>query len=249
MILFPAIDLKDGKCVRLQQGDMKRVTLYNDDPLDQAKMFEEQGFKWLHIVDLDGAVEGNQKNGGVIREIVQKTNMSVQIGGGIRSMNQIEEWMKYGVTRVILGTAATNNPNLVREASIFFRGMVAVGIDVKDGLVAVDGWTKKSTITAIELAQRFEAVGVNAIIYTDIKRDGMLKGINWETTLELAHSVNIPVIASGGLAGMDDIIYMTKPEARILEGAICGRALYDGKINPQDAINMLRNTHTSGKTK
>lgn len=240
MILFPAIDLKDGQCVRLKLGDMDEATLYNTDPADQAQAFEKQGFSWLHVVDLNGAFAGKSVNGAAVKAIIDATSNPVQLGGGIRSMDHIEAWLERGVARVILGTVAVRDPDLVREACRRFAGRIAVGIDARGGRVAVEGWAEASELDVLELARQFEGAGVAAIIYTDIDRDGVLSGINWEATLTLADAVTIPVIASGGLASMADIVRMTMPDAARLEGAISGRALYDGRIDPQEALQLLR---------
>ncbi len=240
MILFPAIDLKDGQCVRLKLGDMQQATVFNDDPAAQARSFEDQGFEYLHVVDLNGAFAGRSVNGDAVQAILDAVSFPVQLGGGIRSIAHIEEWLDRGLARVILGTIAVRDPALVREAARLFPGQVAVGIDARGGKVAVEGWAETSELTAIELGQRFEGAGVAAIIYTDIDRDGVLKGINWPSTLELAEAVSIPVIASGGLASMDDIRTMTEPRYQILEGAISGRALYDGRIDSREAIALLK---------
>ncbi len=239
MILFPAIDLKQGECVRLKLGDMDQATVYNKDPAAQARLFEEQGFQYLHMVDLDGAFAGESRNGEAVEAILGTINIPVQLGGGIRRLDQIEAWLEKGLARVILGTIAVRNPDLVREASKKFPGRVAVGIDAKGGNVAVEGWAETSELTAVELARQFEDAGVAAVIYTDIDRDGILTGINWRSTLELAMAVDIPVIASGGLASMDDISQMTNPKYAILEGAISGRALYDGRIDGVAALAVL----------
>ncbi|WP_427025024.1 1-(5-phosphoribosyl)-5-[(5-phosphoribosylamino)methylideneamino]imidazole-4-carboxamide isomerase [Aureimonas ureilytica] len=240
-ILFPAIDLKDGECVRLKLGLMEEATVYNADPADQAEAFRAQGFTHLHVVDLNGAFEGRAVNAGAVDAILGAvgTDMKVQLGGGIRRMEDIERWLDKGLSRVILGTVAVRDPDLVREAARRFPGRVAVGIDAKGGYVAVEGWAESSTLTAIDLARRFEDVGVSAIIYTDIDRDGILAGINWDSTIELARAVGIPVIASGGLASMEDIERLAGPDAAILEGAISGRALYDGRIDPTEALARL----------
>lgn len=240
MILFPAIDLKDGQCVRLKLGDMDQATVFNDDPAAQAKSFEDQGFEYLHVVDLNGAFAGKSINGDAVQAILDAVSFPVQLGGGIRTIGHIEDWLGRGLSRVILGTVAVRDPALVREAARLFPGQVAVGIDARGGKVAVEGWAETSELTAIELGQRFEGAGVAAIIYTDIDRDGVLKGINWPSTLELAEAVSIPVIASGGLASMDDIRTMTEPRYQILEGAISGRALYDGRIDSREAIALLK---------
>lgn len=240
MILFPAIDLKDGQCVRLKLGDMEQATVYNEDPAAQAKSFEDQGFEWLHVVDLNGAFAGQSVNGAAVESILKATKNPVQLGGGIRTLDHIENWLAKGLSRVILGTVAVRDPALVVEACRTFPGKVAVGIDAKGGKVAVEGWAEASTLGVVELARKFEGAGVAAIIYTDIDRDGVLAGINWESTLQLAEAVSIPVIASGGLASIADIVRMTMPDARKLEGAISGRALYDGRINPREALAVLR---------
>lgn len=240
MILFPAIDLKDGQCVRLKLGDMAQATVFNDDPAAQAKRFEEQGFEWLHLVDLNGAFEGKPVNGAAVEAILAGVKMPVQLGGGIRSLAHIENWLAKGIRRVILGTVALRDPALVREACRLFPGRVAVGIDAKGGRVAVEGWAETSDLTAVDLARRFADVGISAIIFTDIDRDGVLKGLNIESTLELARSVPIPVIASGGLASMEDINRLLQPDCRILEGAISGRALYDGRIDVSLALSLFR---------
>lgn len=240
MILFPAIDLKNGECVRLKLGEMSEATVYNTDPAAQARSFEDQGFEWLHVVDLDGAFAGTSVNGAAVEAILKATKNPVQLGGGIRSLGHIETWLDKGLARVILGTIAVRDPELVKEACKAFPGRVAVGIDARGGRVAVEGWAETSDLTAVDLAKRFEGAGVSAIIYTDIDRDGVLTGINWESTIGLANAVSIPVIASGGLASMDDIKRMVQPDAAVLEGAISGRALYDGRINPTEALAVLR---------
>jgi phosphoribosylformimino-5-aminoimidazole carboxamide ribotide isomerase len=240
-ILFPAIDLKDGECVRLKLGLMEEATVYNADPAAQALAFRHQGFTHLHVVDLNGAFEGRAVNAEAVDAILSAVGgeMKVQLGGGIRRMEDIERWLDKGLSRVILGTVAVRDPDLVREAARRFPGKVAVGIDAKGGYVAVEGWAESSTLTAIDLARRFEDAGVSAVIYTDIDRDGILAGINWASTIELAQAVGIPVIASGGLASMADIDRLASPEAAILEGAITGRALYDGRIDPAEALGRL----------
>ena len=239
MILFPAIDLKDGECVRLKLGDMNEATVYNTDPGAQALSFEEQGFKWLHVVDLNGAFAGESVNGSAVEAILKATKNPVQLGGGIRTLADIEAWISKGLSRVILGTVAVRDPDLVKQACKEFPGKVAVGIDAKGGKVAVEGWAEASELGVIEMAKQFEGAGVSAIIYTDIDRDGILTGINWSSTIELANAVAIPVIASGGLASLDDIHRMTECDAAILEGAITGRALYDGRIDAAQALNIL----------
>lgn len=240
MILFPAIDLKNGQCVRLEQGDMARATVFNLDPAAQARDFEKQGFEYLHVVDLDGAFAGKPVNAQAVEEMLKVIKMPVQLGGGIRDLKTVEAWLAKGITRVIIGTAAVRDPALVKEAAKKFPGKVAVGLDARDGRVAVEGWAETSTVTALEIAQRFEDAGVAAIIFTDIARDGLLKGINWDATIALADSISIPVIASGGLASIDDIKAMLEPRAAKLEGAISGRALYDGRIDPAAALKLIK---------
>jgi phosphoribosylformimino-5-aminoimidazole carboxamide ribotide isomerase len=240
MILFPAIDLKNGQCVRLKLGDMEQATVFNDNPAAQAKNFEDQGFEWLHLVDLNGAFEGRPVNGKAVEEILQAISIPVQLGGGIRDLATIEHWLSRGITRVILGTIALRNPDIVREACKEFPGEIVVGIDAKAGHVAVEGWGESSTLTAIELGKRFEDVGVTAIVFTDIDRDGVLKGINFEKTLALANSVNIPVIASGGLASIKDVERLLEPDCAILEGVISGRAIYDGRLDSKAALKLIR---------
>ena len=240
MILFPAIDLKDGQCVRLELGDMDKATVFNDDAGAQAAAFEAQGFEWLHIVDLNGAFEGKPVNAGAVDDILGAIAIPAQLGGGIRDLATIEMWLSKGLRRVILGTVAVRNPDLVREACRQFPGHVAVGIDAKGGKVAVEGWAETSELTAVDLAKQFEDAGVSAIIFTDIDRDGVLKGINIDSTLDLANAVSTPVIASGGLASMADIHRMLQPDCAKLEGAISGRALYDGRLDPAEAIAAIR---------
>ncbi len=239
MILFPAIDLKDGQCVRLKLGDMEQVTVFNDDPAAQARAFERAGFEWLHLVDLNGAFAGKPVNADAVEAILGAVDIPAQLGGGIRDMATIEGWLERGIRRVILGTVAVRDPGLVREACRAFPGRVAIGIDARGGKVAVEGWAETSELSAIDLARRFEDAGAAAIIYTDIDRDGVLKGLNIESTLELARAVDIPVIASGGLASMDDIRRLTEPDCAMLEGAISGRALYDGRVDWGEALALL----------
>lgn len=239
MILFPAIDLKEGRCVRLKQGDMAQATVFNDDPAAQAAAFEAQGFAWLHVVDLDGAFAGKPMNAAAVEAILARVAFPVQLGGGIRDMKTVAGWLEKGIARVIIGTAAVRDPGFVREAAKAFPGRVAVGIDARDGYVAVEGWAETSSLAAADLGRRFEDAGVAAIIYTDIARDGMLQGINWDGTIALAQAVSIPVIASGGLASLADIERLCAPDAAILEGAITGRALYDGRIDAGEALKRL----------
>jgi phosphoribosylformimino-5-aminoimidazole carboxamide ribotide isomerase len=242
MILFPAIDLKNGQCVRLVKGAMDQATVYNESPAAQARAFRDIGFPWLHVVDLDGAVAGEARNSEAVGAILGAVGdtMRVQVGGGIRDRAAIDRWLEKGVARVILGTAALRNPGLVREAARACPGQVAVGIDARGGMVAVEGWVETSDMAALDLARLFEDAGVAAIVYTDIDRDGVLAGINWEATIGLAEAIAIPVIASGGLASMDDIARMIQPDARKLEGAISGRAIYDGRIDPAEALALLK---------
>lgn len=240
MILFPAIDLKDGACVRLERGDMDKATIFSTNPAEQAKSFENQGFEYLHLVDLNGAFVGESINSASVGQILKTISMPVQLGGGIRDLNAIEAWLDKGISRVILGTVAVKDPDLVIKACRIFEGQVAVSIDARDGYVAVEGWAEISNIKATELAKKFEDVGVSAIIYTDISRDGLLKGINLDATFKMAKAVHMPVIASGGLASMDDIKALCTPEAAILEGVISGRALYDGCIDIAQALKLLK---------
>ena len=240
MILFPAIDLKGGDVVRLKLGDMAQATVFSSDPAAQAQSFEELGFEYLHVVDLDGAFAGESRNGDAVEAILRRVRMPVQLGGGIRNMAHIEAWLAKGLSRVILGTVALRDADLVKAAARRFPGQIAVGMDARGGKVAVEGWAETSELDAIELAKRFEGAGVAAIIYTDIDRDGVLAGINWDGTLRLARATTIPVIASGGLASMDDIERLSRPECQILEGAISGRALYDGRIDPRAALAWLK---------
>ena len=241
MILFPAIDLKDGACVRLKLGLMDEATVYNADPAGQARAFRDVGFAHLHVVDLNGAFAGRAMNEPAVDAILAAvgSNMKVQLGGGIRTMADIERWLAKGLSRVILGTVAVRDPDLVRQAAARFPGQIAVGIDAKGGKVAVEGWAETSELTAIDLAGRFEDAGVAAIVYTDIDRDGILSGINWESTIELAEAVSIPVIASGGLASIADVVRLKMPDAARLEGAISGRALYDGRLDAAEALQVL----------
>ena len=240
MILFPAIDLKGGQCVRLKLGDMAQATVFNDDPGAQARAFQDQGFEWLHVVDLDGAFAGESRNGEAVDSILASTTNPVQLGGGIRTMEQIDAWLEKGIRRVILGTVAVRDPDLVKAACKAHPGRIAVGIDAKGGKVAVEGWAETSELTAVDLAKQFEDAGVSAIIYTDIDRDGVLKGLNIPSTLELAEAVSIPVIASGGLASIEDVKRLLEPDCARLEGAISGRALYDGRLDPAEAQALIK---------
>jgi phosphoribosylformimino-5-aminoimidazole carboxamide ribotide isomerase len=240
MILYPAIDLKEGRCVRLRQGDMAQATVVGEDPAAQAREFADSDFAWLHIVDLDGAFAGRPANREAVEAILKAVPLPLQLGGGIRDLGTVEAWLGRGVRRVILGTAAVRDPDFVRAAAKAFPERVAVGIDARDGKVAVEGWAKTSELAAAELARRFEDSGVAAIIYTDIARDGMLAGLNFEATLALAAGIGIPVIASGGLASMADIETLAEPRCAGLGGAIVGRALYDGRIDAKRALALLR---------
>lgn len=238
MIIFPAIDLKDGNCVRLEKGEMNRATVFNDDPAAQAMKFESHGFKWIHIVDLNGAFEGKPVNIGPVKEILSAVKVPLQLGGGIRDISTIEHWLDAGVTRVILGTAALRNPGIVIEACNEFPGKIVVGVDGKGGKVAVEGWAETSEVSVIDLAKKFEDAGVAAILYTDVARDGMLGGVDLSGTKILAQSVNIPVIASGGVAGMEDIKAVKALEEYGVCGVVAGRAIYDGRIDIEQALKI-----------
>jgi phosphoribosylformimino-5-aminoimidazole carboxamide ribotide isomerase len=240
VILFPAIDLKEGRCVRLVRGDMAQATIFNDDPAAQARAFEETGFSHLHVVDLDGAFAGKPMNAAAVEAILRRVRIPAQLGGGIRDMKTVEGWLARGAARVIIGTAAVRDPDFVREAARRHPGKIAVGIDAKDGRVAVEGWAQISSMTAEELGRRFEDAGVAAIVYTDIARDGVLKGLNIPMTIALAQAVSIPVIASGGLASIGDIERLLEPDCARLAGAITGRALYDGRIDAAEALALIR---------
>jgi phosphoribosylformimino-5-aminoimidazole carboxamide ribotide isomerase len=245
MILYPAIDLKDGQAVRLEQGDMARATVFNRDPADQARRFADAGFNWLHVVDLNGAFAGRSENSAAVESILAATGLKVQLGGGIRDMAGIEAWLARGLARVILGTVAVNDPELVKRAARTWPGQVAVGIDARGGQVAVRGWAETTTVSATDLARRFEDAGVAAIIYTDIDRDGLLKGLNIGATLALANAVSIPVIASGGLASLADVERLLEPDCRKIAGAIAGRALYDGRLDAAAALKLIRARHAA----
>jgi phosphoribosylformimino-5-aminoimidazole carboxamide ribotide isomerase len=239
MILFPAIDLKDGQCVRLLKGDMGAATVFNDDPAAQAAAFAAQGFEWLHIVDLNGAFAGRPVNGAAVRAILAASRLPAQLGGGIRDLATIEMWLEAGIARVILGTVAVRDPALVRQACKRFAGRIAVAIDARGGRVAVEGWAEQSELSAPKLARRFADAGVAALIYTDIDRDGGLEGLNIASTLTLARATAIPVIASGGLASLADIARLLEPDCAILAGAISGRALYDGRLDAGEALALV----------
>ena len=240
MILFPAIDLKDGRCVRLKRGEMESATIFNDDPAAQARAFESAGFEWLHCVDLNGAFEGRSINGDAIAAIRKAIKLPIQLGGGIRDRGAIDAWLDVGITRIIMGTAALRDPQLVKDSARAHPGKIAVGIDAKDGKVAVQGWAEASEIEVVELARRFEDAGVASIIFTDIARDGMLGGVNVAATAALANSVRIPIIASGGVSGMSDIEALVAAPSRNILGVVIGRALYDGRIDSTAALQRAR---------
>jgi phosphoribosylformimino-5-aminoimidazole carboxamide ribotide isomerase len=245
MILFPAIDLKNGQCVRLEQGDMARATVFSLDPSAQAQAFAAQGFEYLHVVDLDGAFAGKPMNAHAVEAMLKAVTMPVQLGGGIRDLNTVEAWLAKGVARVIIGTAAVRDPELVKGAAKKFPGRVAVGLDARDGKVAVEGWAESSEVTALEIAGRFEDAGVAAIIFTDIARDGLLRGLNLDATIALAERISIPVIASGGFASIEDVRALLAPRAKKLAGAIAGRALYDGRLDSAAALALIRNARAA----
>ncbi len=239
MILFPAIDLKDGACVRLYKGDMAQATVFNTDPGDQAHRFASAGCHWIHVVDLNGAFAGKPVNRQAVEAILRAVDVPVQLGGGIRSLAMIEDWLAAGVTRVILGTVAVRDPDLVRQACRRFPGKVAVGIDARDGMVAVEGWAETSTLTATDLAIRFRDAGVAAVIYTDIDRDGTLEGVNVPATAALARDSGLPVIASGGIGALADLEALLPHAADGVIGAITGRALYDGRVDLAAALRLF----------
>jgi phosphoribosylformimino-5-aminoimidazole carboxamide ribotide isomerase len=241
LTIYPAIDLKDGACVRLRRGEMDDATVYSQDPAAQARAWQQSGFRWLHVVDLNGAFAGRSVNGDAVAAILASASIPVQLGGGIRDMQAIERWLAAGITRVILGSAAARNPALVREACRGHPGRIVVGIDARDGFVAVEGWAETSELRATELALRFEDAGAAAIVYTDIGRDGMLAGLNLEQTVELARLVSTPVIASGGVGGPGDLAALKRAaqDAGVaIEGVIVGRALYDGRVKPEEALAL-----------
>ncbi len=238
MILYPAIDIKDGKAVRLHQGDMEQQTIYNDDPAAQALDWARAGFSWIHLVDLNGAVEGKPVNADIVQSILKTIDLPVQLGGGIRSLEQIEYWLSEGINRVILGTLALKNPDIVLEACRLFPEQIVVGIDARSGMVAVEGWVEESDMPATDLAARFEEAGVTAIIYTDIDRDGTGQGLNMEETITLAKNTSIPVIASGGLGSIEDVRAVRAAGEHGVSGAILGKALYDGRITAAEALSL-----------
>jgi len=245
VILFPAIDLKEGLAVRLEQGDMARATVFHRDPASQARAFEQQGFEYLHIVDLDGAFAGKPMNAAAVDRILETVSIPVQLGGGVRNTATVESWLDKGVTRVVIGTAAVRDPPFVKQAARDYPGRVTVGLDARDGKVAVEGWAETSELSALEIARRFEDAGVAAIVYTDIARDGMLQGLNLDATVALADTISIPVIASGGLASIEDIKALLEPRAKILAGAIAGRALDDGRLDAAEALKLIRAARTA----
>jgi len=239
MILFPAIDLKDGLCVRLRQGLMSEATIFNDDPAAQAKSFQRAGFKWLHCVDLNGAFAGRSANGDAIRAIRAAVDLPIQLGGGLRDMAAVEGWIEAGITRVVLGTAALTNPALVKQAAKRFPGKIVVGADAKGGKIATEGWATVSDLTPADLGRRFEDAGVAAILFTDVDGDGLLKGVNVLATAALARALRIPVIASGGVGGIEDIEALLAAEEANIEGVVIGRALYDGRIDAAAALRLV----------
>ena len=245
MILFPAIDLKNGEAVRLRQGDMTRATVFNRDPAAQARAFEKQGFEYLHVVDLDGAFAGKPMNAAAVERILTTVKIPVQLGGGIRDRATIDAWLDRGIARVIIGTAAVRDPALAKDAAHAHAGRIAVGLDARDGKIAVEGWAKTSSLEAADIARRFEDAGVAAIVYTDVNRDGMLEGLNLDATIALADKISVPVIASGGLASMADVRALITPRAQKLAGAIAGRALYDGRLDAAAALALLRDAQAT----
>ena len=236
MILFPAIDLKDGRCVRLERGEMESATVFNDDPAAQAHAFAEAGFEWLHCIDLNGAFEGRSANAEAIQAIRAAVKLPIQLGGGIRDMKGVETWLGAGITRVILGTVALTNPALVKEAARAFPGRIVVGADARGGRIATQGWSETTELTPTELGERFEDAGVAAILFTDVDRDGLLRGVNVAATAALARAVSIPVIASGGVSGMADIEALLAAKEPNIAGLVIGRALYDGRIDAKAAL-------------
>lgn len=239
MIFYPAIDLKDGRCVRLVRGEMDTATVFSDDPARQAEAFAAAGCHWLHIVDLDGAFAGRPVNTAAVEAIVAATKLRVQLGGGIRDLGTVARWLDKGVERVVLGTAAVNDPGFVKTALRSFPGRVAIGIDARSGWVAVEGWADVTEVTALQVALRFERDAPAAIVYTDISRDGTLEGPNIEATLTLARATSTPVIASGGISSMEDLLALKSSGEGLLDGAICGRAIYEGRVDPAGAVALL----------
>ncbi|MGA6979123.1 MAG: 1-(5-phosphoribosyl)-5-[(5-phosphoribosylamino)methylideneamino]imidazole-4-carboxamide isomerase [Pseudolabrys sp.] len=245
VILFPAIDLKEGLAVRLEQGDMARATIFHRDPAAQARAFEQQGFEYLHIVDLDGAFAGMPMNAAAVDRILETVGIPVQLGGGVRDTATVENWLEKGIDRIVIGTAAVRDPPFVKQAARDYPGRIAVGLDARDGKVAVEGWAETSELSVLDIARRFEDVGVSAIVYTDIARDGMLQGLNLDATVALAEAIRIPIIASGGLASIEDIKELLSPRAGKLAGAIAGRALYDGRLDAAEALKLIRSARAS----
>ncbi|MFZ1181861.1 MAG: 1-(5-phosphoribosyl)-5-[(5-phosphoribosylamino)methylideneamino]imidazole-4-carboxamide isomerase [Pseudolabrys sp.] len=245
VILFPAIDLKEGLAVRLEQGDMARATIFHRDPAAQARAFEQQGFEYLHIVDLDGAFAGMPMNAAAVDRILETVGIPVQLGGGVRDTATVENWLEKGIDRIIIGTAAVRDPPFVKQAARDYPGRIAVGLDARDGKVAVEGWAETSELSVLDIARRFEDVGVSAIVYTDIARDGMLQGLNLDATVALAEAIRIPIIASGGLASIEEIKELLSPRAGKLAGAIAGRALYDGRLDAAEALKLIRSARAS----
>ncbi|MGB9259267.1 MAG: 1-(5-phosphoribosyl)-5-[(5-phosphoribosylamino)methylideneamino]imidazole-4-carboxamide isomerase [Pseudolabrys sp.] len=245
VILFPAIDLKEGLAVRLEQGDMARATIFHRDPAAQARAFEQQGFEYLHIVDLDGAFAGMPMNAAAVDRILETVGIPVQLGGGVRDTATVENWLEKGIDRIIIGTAAVRDPPFVKQAARDYPGRIAVGLDARDGKVAVEGWAETSELSVLDIARRFEDVGVSAIVYTDIARDGMLQGLNLDATVALAEAIRIPIIASGGLASIEEIKELLSPRAGKLAGAIAGRALYDWRLDAAEALKLIRSARAS----
>ncbi|HET7019260.1 MAG TPA: 1-(5-phosphoribosyl)-5-[(5-phosphoribosylamino)methylideneamino]imidazole-4-carboxamide isomerase [Xanthobacteraceae bacterium] len=245
MILYPAIDIKDGACVRLEQGDMGRATVFHDDPAAQARAFAALGFKYLHVVDLDAAFAGEPVNVAAVERIIEAAKTPLQLGGGIRTIASIERWLDRGVSRVVIGTAAVREPALVTEAARLYPGRVAVALDAREGKVAVAGWAETSELSVFDVARRFEDAGIAALVYTDVARDGMLAGLNLDAAIALAAAVSIPVIVSGGLASIADVAALLEPRARKLAGAIAGRALYDGRLDPAEALRLIGSARAS----
>ena len=242
MILFPAIDLKEGVCVRLVRGEMASATVFNRDPAAQARHFADAGFSWLHVVDLDGAVAGRSVNGAAVTAIRNAVDLPIQLGGGVRDRAAIEHWLALGIDRLVLGTATLRNPELVRRAAADYPGRIVVGIDARDGRVAIEGWAETTELAVVELARRFEDCGVAAIVYTDIARDGALVGVDASAIAAVAQQIRMPLIASGGVSSLDDIVALKAREVDGIAGIICGRALYDGRIHPASALRVLSET-------
>lgn len=240
MIIYPAIDLKDGMCVRLLRGDMERATIFNADPAQQAREFQDAGFQWLHLVDLNGAMEGRSVNTDAVLSVIKAIDIPVQLGGGIRNMEILDQWFEAGVSRAVLGTAALSDPDFVLEACGRYAGKIVIAIDARDGRVAVEGWTRESDVRALDLALRFEEIGAAAILYTDIDRDGAMGGVNLEATVDLAFALTTPVIASGGVSSLRDLKELKQREESGIDGVICGRALYDGRLDPAAALAAMK---------